>query len=354
MNSENKQKRANSKTEILADLVNKLPSFCYSFLLNTSLELSITTRMAYARDLLHFFNYLIYTDYFSNKHSLASELSFTDLKEVDSMCISSYLSAYYDTGCSKKTVSRKRSSLSSFFNYMLLNKRIDSNPVNASTKVIIPSNDNFVFLTVDEQNVLLSAISTGSTLTKTQKPYHAKYALRDLSIVLLFLDTGMRVSELHGININDVDFDECSVVVLRKGGSLQTLYFSDDTRDALNKYLSARINKEYFSLSDPLFVTAKGDRLSVRAIQMMISKYATSSLPQKRHISPHKMRSSFAMTYYEATKDILALQKKLNHKHLSTTNIYAKATDKKMFDTRSVTSKMRKQYSHDNSQDNVQ
>ena len=331
-----------SNPEKLSAIVDRLPSFCYSFLLGTSLNLSTTTRIAYARDLEHFFRYLLRIHYFNSDYESPTELLISDLKTIDAVCISLYLSRYFDTGCTKKSVARKRSALSSFFNYMLLNKRIDYNPVNASTKVSIPSDDNLIYLTPKEQNILIDAISSGSALTKAQKPYHAKYILRDLSIVMLFLDTGMRVSELHGIDIKDVNLEDCSAVVTRKGGDVQTLYFADDTSKMIKKYVSSRKKKGKVSLSDPLFVTDKNKRLSIRAIQVMITKYASTALPQKRHISPHKMRSSFAMSYYAETKDILALQRKLNHRNLTTTNIYAKATDSTMRDTRSVVSDLRK------------
>lgn len=334
-----------SNTEKLSFIIDRLPDFCYTFLLNSSLELSVTTRLAYARDLEHFFRYLLSVHYFDCDS--IKDIHLSDLRKIDSICISSYLTCYFNTGCQKKTVARKKSTLASFFHYMLVNKRIESNPMDAVVKVSIPKNDDLIYLTVEEQNILLSAISTGDSLTKSQKPYHARYVLRDLSIFLLFLDTGMRVSELNGINIKDVGMDDCSVVVLRKGAKLQTLYFSDDTRDTIKKYLSSRKNKGNISPSDPLFVTEKGNRLSVRAIQVLVTKYVSAALPQKRHISPHKMRSSFAMTYYEETKDILALQRKLAHSSIQTTTIYAKASDKKMQETRDVTNVARNRIKYD-------
>ena len=160
----------------------------------------------------------------------------------------------------------------------------------------------------------------------------------------MLLDTGMRVSELNRINIEDVDFEDCSVVIVRKGGNIQTIYFSDETKGALNDYLEERTAKLHvLAKQDPLFTTLKNERLSIRAIENLVKKYTTSSLPGiGNKLSPHKMRASFAMAYYEEEKDILALQRKLGHKNLAATNIYAKATDTKMKETRSVLENMRK------------
>ena len=153
----------------------------------------------------------------------------------------------------------------------------------------------------------------------------------------------MRVSELQGINLHDIDFDNCSIIITRKGGNISTIYFSDEAKEPLYEYYMYRKNIEGVSGADALFTSAQGVRLSVRAIEKLVKKYATATLPGKgNHISPHKMRSSFAMTFYEETKDILALQRKLGHKSIAVTNIYAKATDEKMKETRNVLPPKRK------------
>jgi len=87
-----------------------------------------------------------------------------------------------------------------------------------------------------------------------------------------------------------------------------------------------------FHGADPLFVTLKQERLSIRAIQAMLEKYMNACLPEKADmISVHKLRSSFAMTYYRASNgDILSLQQRLGHKSISTTNVYAKASQLEM------------------------
>lgn len=326
----------------IMDLCDKLPECCSPFLLETGSEMAATTRLAYARELNCFFDFLIdKCRYFANKDKLF--LTIKDVGMITTQDISKYITMYTDSGHKERTVARKRAALSRFFNYLTNNKLIDFNPVAASVKVKIHQSDEVIHLDINEQIDFLNAIESGDDLDKNKQKYHDKYKLRDSALILLLLDTGMRVSELNGINIQDFDFDECSVIVIRKGGNIQTIYFSDETRDVLLEYLdSKRVKNPDIRNEDPFFTTNQGARLSIRAIQVLVKKYAVSSLPGKGSmISPHKMRSSFAMAYYGETKDILALQRKLGHKNITATNIYAKATDKKMQETRNILSKKR-------------
>ena len=194
---------------------------------------------------------------------------------------------------------------------------------------------------MDEQLSLLHNVETGDGLTENQIKRHDRYKSRDYAIILLFLDTGMRISELQRINICDIDLDKSSVIITRKGGNEQTIYFSDETRDVLREFIDQKFVKyPELSINEPLFTTTKGNRLTVRAIEKIVNKY-TETIAPGRGISPHKLRSSFAMEFYRSEKDILMLQRKLGHKNLQTTNIYAKATDEDMANTRSVLSDRR-------------
>ena len=172
--------------------------------------------------------------------------------------------------------------------------------------------------------------------------FHEKYKKRDLAIIFLFLDTGLRISELQALNINDVviydDFmqdesNECFVLTLRKGKKRSgktpsKVYFSDESKTYIQDYLRSReIHGEKFDSNSPLFTTLDGDRLSVRQIQQMLKKYVRASL-HRSDISVHKLRSSFAMEFYKAEHDILVLQNRMGHASIAATNIYARASDK--------------------------
>lgn len=336
-NTHKKPDKAKTNIEMLMNLSDTLPEFCNGYLLETGPERAISSRIAYARELNWFFSYVIDKNLLNSSYQDMKQISLTDLKNITPSMISRYLSNYLDSGHSRRTTARKRAALSSFFKYMTVNRYLEFNPVDAATEVKIYQSDQVIHLTFEEQNYLLQAIESGCTLDENKKPYHHRYVLRDLAITLLFLDTGMRISELHGLNILDIDLASCSAIVTRKGGDIQVLYYSDQTADAIQDYLDYRSNVVQLQQHDPLFVTEQGKRLSVRAIQQMIDKYTIATFPDKKHLSPHKMRSSFAMGFYKETKDILALQRKLGHKSLVATNIYAKATDEQMEKMRSVT-----------------
>ena len=341
----------NDKIKLFCD---DLPPFCHPFLIDTGLELADTTRLAYAGELNRFFDYLIScTPFFCDKEKRSITLD--DLKTITSQDITRYLSICKGMQNKERTIARKRAALSSFFTYLTDNRLIEYNPVRAAQRVKIPKSDTVIHIDMKDQVKLLNMIDTGDCLDDKKKKYHDRYKLRDYALVLLLLDTGIRVSELQGINIIDINYDNSSVQVIRKGGDAQTIYFSDEVGDVLSEYIEARrVKNPALAPTDPLFVSLKGQRLTVRAIEKLVKKYTEAALPGiGQKLSPHKMRSSFAMQFYAAEKDILALQGKLGHKNLTATNIYAKATDAKMKETRSVISNVRDQERANQKQKNI-
>lgn len=334
-----------SKMDMIKEQVEGLPLPCRGFIREKGIELAVSTRLAYARELNTFFEFLVsdkgmpqYDDQnnFVLKFSGKDKLSLTaaDIKLIIPSEISQYLAYRKTNGDSEPTLARKRAALSSYFNYMVSNKHMEYNPVLASAKVKLPPSDSVVYLNTDEQNKLLNDIKSGEKLNKWQQKYHKKYLLRDLTIIALLLDTGMRISELHGINLCDIDFAGTKVLVTRKGGNKQYIYFSEDVRDLIKEYIQKRkSNQEETKDCSPLFVTVATKnvppkRLSIRAMEVLVNKYTQSSLPGKGSLPPHKMRSSFAVAFYEMSgNDVLALQQKLGHHTLAATNVYVKATD---------------------------
>ncbi len=331
-----------NETSKILELCDTLPDCCQSFLMETDLNTENSTRIAYARELGYFFDYLIYASPdFCDKTK--SDILISDIKKITSQDVSRYLATGKGRGLKARSLARKRASLSSFFAYLTNNRLIDYNPVLAAPNIKIPQDDTVLHLNMDEQINLLKAVDYGDTLDDKKKKYHERFRVRDYALILLLLDTGLRVSELRGIDIADIDFDNCSVMVTRKGNKHQNVYFSNESSDALSQYIEERKTRGPVGITDPLFVSLKGDRLTVRAIEKLVKKYTSSAIPGAgTKLSPHKMRSSFAMEFYRAEKDILALQKKLGHKSIAATNIYAKATDETMKETRSVLENSRK------------
>ena len=299
----------------------ELPDSCVPFIEETGTEMSASTRYSYATELMWFFKYLIDEIPDFNHIYTVKQFQLDDIKKITSQDISKYLSQDKDKGHAEKTVSRRRSAISRFFTFLMDRRLIEYNPVPAASKVR-----------------LLTTVDNGCKLTKHEQAYHDRYRRRDIALISLILDTGVRISELFRMDIKDVNFENCSIYILRKGGDKKYVYFSDGVKELLLDYIEERKrNRLYISDNDPLFVTLKGARLSIRAIQVLVHKYASSSVPEKGNlITPHKLRASFAMEYYDTTKDILALQKKMGHNSVTTTNIYAKATEQKMKETRNI------------------
>lgn len=125
---------------------------------------------------------------------------------------------------------------------------------------------------------------------------------------------------------------DCSLIATRKGGKHEQLYFSDATKIRLQEYLDTKNLKDE---PEPLFTNSRGTRLSQRSIEYLTEKYASIAFPNK-HISPHKLRSTFAMYFYEQTHDLLLLKDKMGHANIATTNIYAESVKERMKETRNI------------------
>ena len=259
---------------------------------------------------------------------------------LDVLYINRYLSDM-DDNYESTTVKRRRASVASMYSYFMKAGKIKANPMAISKKIDLPKKD-VIYLTNEEQTKLLDTVRNGTGLTDAQAGYHNLYVKRDSAMILLFLDTGLRVSEMTSTDMDDFDLTAGSVVVTRKGGDTQSVYFSNECSDYLLDYFNAQ--KAKFNLKEtrnfPAFTALSGERIGVRAVERLVKKYVKAALPDSSNvnkITPHKLRSSFAMSFYEATDhDILKLQKKLNHKSLNTTNIYAQAAKTDMKDTRNV------------------
>ncbi len=166
---------------------------------------------------------------------------------------------------------------------------------------------------------MLDVVDTGSGLSERQQKYQENTRIRDLAIVSLLLGTGIRVSELVGIDIDDVNFKDMSFVVTRKGGARVILYFNDEVAGYLYDYYSSRIAANKTLKNEPaLFLSLQKRRITTRAVENIIKKYSSVATPLK-HITPHKLRSTFGTQLYRNTGDIYIVADVLGHKDVNTT-----------------------------------
>ncbi len=171
----------------------------------------------------------------------------------------------------------------------------------------------------DEVANLLDIVQSGQGLTDKQKAFHQKTQLRDLAILTLFLGTGIRISELVGIDMDDVNFTSNEFSVVRKGGNQDILVFGEEARAALLDYM---LDREKMATEpgheQALFLSLQRRRLTVRAVENLVKKYAQIAVPLKK-ISPHKLRSTYGTTLYRETGDIYLVADVLGHKDVNTT-----------------------------------
>lgn len=211
-------------------------------------------------------------------------------------------------GLESASRSRKVSAIRSFFFYLERKAQlIESNP---AKELELPKRKKTLvkFLDLDSSKALLSHIS-------------GKNEIRDYCIIMLFLNCGMRVSELVGINLNDIQGDRLRV--LGKGNRERMLYLNDACLDALNEYLPIRksINGIPAKDANALFISQKKNRISTETVKWLVKKYCALANLDPR-ISVHKLRHTSATLMYRSGVDLRVLQEVLGHKNLNTTEIY--------------------------------
>ena len=319
------QERAKDLLYLTRSILRELPDVCADFIRAIELTTQPLTRYAYACDLKLFFHYLI--SECPRFADLAPEqISTRDLNAItarDLHMYMEYLSLYIKDDAEITNTElgkmRKLASLRSFYKYMFKNGLIDAD---VAQLIDMPKRREkpIIRLEIDEVARMLDLVESGEAMSERQKSYNAHIRVRDLAILTLFLDTGIRVSELVGINISDLDFAINGFLVTRKGGNQAILYFSDEVEEALQDYL--KIRREISAASgdeDALFLSLQNRRISVRAVQVMVKKYATQAAPLKKHLSPHKLRSTFGTNLYHETGDIYLVADVLGHSDVNTT-----------------------------------
>lgn len=319
------------KTRMILD---ELPTFVTEFIVGIRMRTTPLTRLGYVSDIKTFFEYLLIKNRNFKQTDSAQEITLKQLEEITSFDIelyAEYLSSYTGNNgrklhCGEKAIARKLASLRSFFKYLYRKDRISHN---ITEKIDMPKKHEkpILFLEANEVADMLDTVEDNSApVNKRQKTYMAKTRERDLAILTLFLGTGIRISECVGLNITDVRFENYSINVTRKGGNTAILYFSDEVRDALDSYIKWLNKKkseetpfaEKAKNTDALFLSMQGTRISVRAVELLVKKYASIVSPLKK-ITPHKLRSTYGTTLYRETQDIYVVADVLGHKDINTT-----------------------------------
>lgn len=325
----------------IREITRDLPQACGDFLRAIAVTTGTFTRLAYAIDLKTFFHYLQTERYqFAQKPLyLFSDDDLALVSQSDLTAYIEYLTFYYKDEPDADTpvkplinhdlsIKRKLCSIRSFYDYLFKNNRI---PSNVTTLVPLPKihEKPILRLSLEEMQRMLEQAATGDGLTARQKAWHKLTVKRDYAMLSLFLGTGIRVSECVGMNIGDVDLENNAFLVTRKGGNQVVLYFPAEVAEALAEYMAEREEMDVQpGHEDALFLSMQKRRITQRAVQNLVKKYASVAAPLKPRISPHKLRSTFATNLYNNTGDIYLVADVLGHTSVDTTRKhYADMTD---------------------------
>ena len=321
-------------------ITRELPQACSDFIRSIAVTTSTLTRLAYAIDLRTFFHFLqaervAFSD---KKLTLMTDEDLEKLTRNDLTAYTEYLTYYFkeeDNWVPNKayvnqelSIKRKLCSIRSFYDYLFKNQRISSN---VTELVPLPKihEKPIIRLSRDEMTRILSLAQSGDQMSRTQQRYQKITAKRDYALLSLFLGTGIRVSECVGMNLNDVDLENNAFVVTRKGGNQVVLYFPPEVAEALAEYMDERQQTEALpGHEEALFLSLQKKRITQRAVQNLVKKYAAVAAPLKTKISPHKLRSTYATNLYNETGDIYLVADVLGHSSVDTTRKhYADMTD---------------------------
>jgi len=278
---------------------------------------SAHTARAYASDLSQLLDHV----------AAASGVPRSKLKadHLDRLALRGFLADLHKRGLSRASAARKLAAARTFLRYLRREGLIDDDP---GALVPTPKRDVRmpVHLSEEEMGRLVDAPSHDGPLGR-----------RDCAILELFYASGLRLSELAGLDLDDVNLSAQMVRTLGKGGKQRLVPFNKSTASALRAYLKDREllvragTQTRGRRSDPLFVNYRGTRLTVRSVDRLVRRYATAS-GARPGVSPHALRHSFATHLLQRGADLRAIQELLGHARLSTTQRYTHVNAAQLLD----------------------
>ena len=300
------------------------PSFVNSFLdyCLTYQNKSPNSVEQYNADLIMFLKYMKYHFHLSNETDFAKieikNFTINDLEKITKEDIHTFISYLsINRRCGPATCARKISTIRIFYKYMTVTTNmIKDNPAqNLETPKLnkrLPK-----YLSLEDSKKLLD-VSASDDDNKNKE--------RDFAIITLFLNCGMRLSELVGINISDIKFDDLRLTVIGKGNKERAIYLNKACINALKEYLAVRPNnakKDLKNSDKALFLSSYRQRISKRTVENIVSRELQKAGLDTTKYSTHKLRHTAATLMYKYGQvDIRALQELLGHQSISTTEIY--------------------------------
>nr|ALT05649.1 XerDC-like phage integrase [Clostridium botulinum]ALT05750.1 XerDC-like phage integrase [Clostridium botulinum]ALT05852.1 XerDC-like phage integrase [Clostridium botulinum] len=332
-----------SLDEQLIEIENKLPRYVKEYSKRISTTTSTKTNIAYLKDIQTFLQYCS-TKLFKSKD--IKDISINDLdslSDIDIYDYLNYLGKYTTTFYNKagdpvtKTYTnsesgkcRKLSAIKSLYKKLFEQNLVKNNPVltvNQKNPDYIGIRDR---LTKEEVQALLDTVMKGLNIdTKLCEKAYERNKIRDTSIMLILMYSGIRVSELANLNISDIDISNSTMTILRKGQKRDKIPFPDVVSDYLSDYINIRKNmKDIFT--NALFVSQFKSRITLKSIENLIKKYGDRSNITKK-LTPHTLRRTFLTKFYNDTKDADATRRVAGHSNVNITLKYYASTSDEQF-----------------------
>lgn len=347
MNNDKKQRYY----ERVEEKVKELPWYVGEYIDKRRRKLSAASLLNYCHDYIIFFDWLLAEGYFKG---LRKEVPLSVLEKLTIQQLEDFLSFLeFKLENSPLTINRKLSALKSLFHYLQniaetaelepyitrnVLAKIELNDVKEDQETIANRMEGKMLRGDEYEQFRQFVAHEYGLINKDNKKrfnFHQKNCERDAAIVSLILGSGLRLSEVVGIDLDDIDWKKNTVRVIRKGNKEQYVYFSEQAKLDLKEYLEIRENRYQVTKSTKaLFIAAtmgpKGTsrRLTERSIEKIIEKYAKAF--GKPSLSVHKLRHSFATRYHVENNDVPKLRRQLGHSSIQTTMIYTHLTNNEM------------------------
>lgn len=327
----------------LQTLLNELPWYVEEYINHKLRKLSTASLFNYCHDYKIFFNWMISEQLWTGS---IKDIPLERLEKLTVLEMEGFLNfLHYQLNNKELTVNRKLSALKSLFNYLqniaetpdlqpYINRnvmaKIEFNEIKETMETRANKMEGKILLGDEYEQFRLFVAREYGELNKDNKKISNFYQLnkeRDTAIISLILGSGLRLSELVGLDLDDIDFSKYCARVIRKGNKEQFVYFSQIAMDDLQEYLSIRTakyqvdkNLKALFVAAPMGPKGKSRRLTARSVEKLVEKYAAAF--GKPALSVHKLRHSFATRYHAEINDVPKLRRQLGHSSIQTTMIY--------------------------------
>ena len=309
-------------------LESRLPEFVSRFI-NARMKLQESTKAEYISDLNIFFDW-----FHDNKKYVRDkeieDITLDDFAKITPDDLQSYM--YYlskgsisDYNNNRNSIARKLIPLNGLFKYYMVRGKLQLKPVEMVERPKEPKTKGQAWLNTDDIAKILRTIENNDgNMSERTKKMRSHRTERDYTIIRLMAETGIRISECVGLDLDHINFEEKRITVTRKGGHPDLVYISDNLAELLHDYITGyRAELDIPEGENALFISNRGTRMTARNIQIMVKSYGEAAGIYDKKISPHKLRKAYGTALYNKSGgDIEMVKDVLGHESISTTTRY--------------------------------